>query len=833
MAPARGKYNQELYLPREAARQHVEAFLADPKKRGFVLVGKSGVGKSNFLLALAEELHQSRDDVCVLMYDGANLRIASSVLTDVISQDFSDRVVLSGHPVHHIWQEIAKIDGMDERLVVVCVDAVNENAQATELLRQLDALVQSPWPWLKVVLSSRPETWKEIKRGVKLAEVHYYQKPGTETLDVELEPFSYSEQMDPFTPHELPEVYSKYQEEFYLQTPYKMLSHELREILRDPLQLRLLAKTYQRQAIPEHVKVSTLIEQYVNTVLQREERRFVENQLVPLMVREGHYNNVITEAQLDAAGGALYDMIYSNQQLSNGQRMNQAFLNVCDADILVLQEQGTQQRIGFKYERFYEYFAGKRILGLSETQADRYAFFRALVEETAGKPFLWGAVRNALVEEAKRPNSETILKLCRTTQQQMKEMMVNMLITLGLDDPEPVERILGNLLPQEKRATELQKIRQVVSKSAEAPDIVNARKIAIEVASNLGISWVLQTAALQADPTIRAVAVRYTFHLWQHDREKGFHILEYVAQNAIHGLIPNFTAFESTMGLSAVIFFEHFNDETVRGRLQSIWREVIATILHIREESSRLGEIFREFLRERLLSFVITVIFRLFREFPSYSFMNEQGFEAFFQLDAAQKALYRRVVHYMDVEGNYPREQMEHDYLEVLKTNNLLLVSVEHTSLVAQACHAPLAFLPFLKKLFEEAKKDVNSYPHLSYIANSVSSILDRDPMIDEVFDFMVYVIEVGQEVYVRYPQALPGTPCKAPEAINLAPYTYHQHRRENTLRTDWRTEWFEGRIQKALSQKKSDYFDVLLNRELSVVGIESQRPDIALDALE
>src|SRR5437588_13054085 len=105
----------------------------------------------------------------------------------------------------------------------------------------------------------------------------------------------------------------------------------------------------------------------------------------------------------------------------------------------------------------------------------------------------------------------------------------------------------------------------------------------------------------------------------------------------------------------------------------------------------------------------------------------------------------------MDVEGNYPREQMEHDYLEVLKTNNLLLVSVEHTSLVAQACHAPLAFLPFLKNLFEEAKKDVNFYPHLSYIANSVSSILDRYPRINEVFDFMVYIIEACQEYFARY----------------------------------------------------------------------------------
>src|SRR5205085_2244000 len=194
-------------------------------------------------------------------------------------------------------------------------------------------------------------------------------------------------------------------------------------------------------------------------------------------------------------------------------------------------------------------------------------------------------------------------------------------------------------------------------------------------------------------------------------------------------LIPNFTAFESTMGLSAVIFFDHFTDETVRGRLQSIWREVIAKILHIREETSRLGDLFREFLRERLLSFVITVILRLLNDFPSYNFVNYPGFEAFFHLKAAQKTLYRNLVHYMNVEGNYSREQMEHDYLEVLKTNNLRLVAAEQTSLVTQACYAPLEFLPLLKKLFEEAKKDVISYPHLFYIAQITSSVLDRDPM--------------------------------------------------------------------------------------------------------
>src|SRR5262249_1279625 len=151
----------------------------------------------------------------------------------------------------------------------------------------------------------------EIKRGVKLSEGLYYRASNSEILGVELEPFSYSERMDPFTSQELPEVYSKYEQQFNLKTPYKALSHQVREALRDPLQLQLLAKTYQGQAIPERVTVSTLIEKYVHTVLQRDDLRFLEQKLIPLMVREGHYSNAITATELDAAG--LYEMIYSVQ----------------------------------------------------------------------------------------------------------------------------------------------------------------------------------------------------------------------------------------------------------------------------------------------------------------------------------------------------------------------------------------------------------------------------------------------------------------------------------------------------------------------------------------
>ncbi|GHO78956.1 hypothetical protein KSD_67270 [Ktedonobacter sp. SOSP1-85] len=828
MATIQGKYRHDLYLQRDTVHQHMKDFLADPKKRGFVLVGKSGVGKSNFLLALAEELRQIRKDVCVLMYDGANLPVASSTLTDIISQDFTDHFQ---QPIQQIWHEIAKLDDINERQVIVCVDAVNENPDAARLLRQLDELVQkTSWPWLKIVLSSRPETWKEIKRGVKIAEALYYQDPDNETAVMDLEPFSYSKQMNPFTHQELPQVYGKYEREFGLKTSYQALSHQVREALRDPLQLRLLAKTYQGQAIPEHVTVSALIDQYIHTVLPREEQHFLEHRLVTLMVRENHYSNAISESDLDAASGALYEMVYSDQ-------MNQMFCALSDADILVLQEQGREQKIAFKYERFYEYFAGKRFTSLSETQADRYSFYLKLIgeisgkKEATGKPFLWGAIRNALVDEARRSSIETILKLCRTTEQPVKEMLVNVLITLGLTAPKQVENILRHLLPQEKKVGEVQKLRQIASKSTGENDLRtrNACKIAIEVASQLNLGWALQTAALQADSTVRMVAIRHSYYLWQRDQAAGFEILEYLAKKAVTGLLPNFVACESVVGLSVIIFFDHYQNEEVLSRLHTIWHEIIARLFRIHENSSTWKAVATNFIREQIISFAISVAFRLIRELPTYNMVSYSALDSFFQLGATEKTVYRNLINYLDLNGDYSRERMEQDYLAVLKIDNVLVILTAALGLTAHTCDNPHLFLPFLKQLFETAKSDVATYPYLTIINHVAQDVLDRDPLNDEMFDFFVYTTEVARECYTRHPEKHHSRSAEAPQIISTAPYILFQHQRTGTARTPW----LEAPILAALSQHNRKYFEIMLGTDLPYVAIDRQEPQAALEVLE
>lgn len=835
MATVQWKYRKELYLQRDKTRQKLELFLHDPEKRCFVLVGKSGVGKSNFLLALGEEMRRLRRDMCVLMYDGANLDVATSI-TGIVSQDVSDRLLLSGRQVQQIWHEIAKIDGIEERSVVLCVDAVNENPQAKELLRQLDALVQGPWPWLKIIFTSRPETWQTIKRGVKLAEALYYQEQDTKTLGVELEPFSYSERMESFSRQELPEAYGRYRQAFELQTPYDNVSNELREALRDPLNLWLVAKTYRGQTLPRDLKATMLIEHYVNALLQEETLRFLEKHLIPLMVREGHYRNVITTADLDAAGDTLYASVFSEQVLSDGRVANASFRHLTDADILVVQRQGIEQKISFKYERFYEYFVGKRIANLSEAQKDRAAFFLGLIEEIAHTPFLWGAVKNALVQEAKKPGAETILKLCRTAQQRVKEMMVSVLTQLGLDSPAIVEEILKKLMPQEKKATEWRKGRWLLGKSSQPSDIVsrNAGRIAIEVARNVGIHWVLQRGALHEDQSLRAATMRYTYTLWLRDQAGGFVILEYLATQAVRGILPNMLALESALGLSATIFFEHYQDKSVLVRLQRIWRGIIASLLHDREGKNSLERAIRAFLRERIFSLVSSTAFRLLREAPSNDIFNLRELEAFFRASEEEKALYQRLVQYIDVHGPYARERMEYDYHQAIKRNNLLFILVTDMGLIAHICHAPLSFLPFVRSLFDEAKSDQVSYAYLGQITNVLENALNRcmlggAPELDEVFDLYVKATETSQEYYASYPALIRNRTAEAPQTFFLGPYTLHHHYKTGIAKTPL----LEKRIQDALASKDLFFFKRLIGTELDFIAMLWHRPRLALEVVE
>src|SRR5258708_23743276 len=420
---------------------------------------------------------QSQDDQNVLLlYDEGLYRDVPFM--KAVNEDFSHEL---RRRVERIWQEIAEIDEINEHVLLLCIDAVNENERAIELVKQVNMLIGKDWPWLKVLLISRPETWRMIKQGIKLADSLYYRGEEDVTSGAIKPLFSYSMLMKPFSLEELPQAYAKYERQYQMRTPYEDLSPRIREIISDPFNLWLVAEAHPENPIPSNLEGSDLIEQYVKALinggkLQRGDQLFLEDDLVPLMAREDHpLSNMITAADLKAADSTLYDKVYNHQPLSDGRRANEPLLRLCDADILMLQEQGTEQWIGFKYERFYAYFVGKRIASLSYTQADRYDFFLQLITSypSIGSAISGSAIRYALMQEAQEntQGAETIFKLCFATGQPVKEMMINTLIDLDLDSPLLAEAILvaairkSKLSPKEKEI-EVQKIQQLWDRSS-------------------------------------------------------------------------------------------------------------------------------------------------------------------------------------------------------------------------------------------------------------------------------------------------------------------------------------------------------------------------------
>jgi hypothetical protein len=443
--------------------------------------------------------------------------------------------------------------------------------------------------------------------------------------------------------------------------------------------------------------------------------------------------------------------------------------------------------------------------------------------------FLWGPVRNALLQEYRHGGIALLHDLCVTNQPFVKEMMVSVLSELGRDMLAPVEGLLEEFLPPARPATSRQNAWRLLHPPRAAPEVPTqqVQKLAIEVASNLKLGGILHTAALHPDPTIRANAVRYIYYLWQRDPAAGYAVLQQIAETATGTRIPHAGGLEVLVGVSLVIFFDHPQDPTVLGPLQTIWRGIIDRTLAL--SGSRWSKMPRDFLREQIFSLVITVLFRLLQGMPPYNPINYPDMEAFFQRTPQEKALYERLVQYVDVAGPYSQEQMERDFFEIITIRDTLMESTLNLVLPVQMLKAPSTFLPLLKKLFAAALADPQPSPYLSALLNVPVIVLNRDHTLDDVFEFMVYGIAIVQTYYAEHPQ-IPGLHRRivGPAAMYLGPYILLQYKRIGTAKT----EWLKTRVDTALREQNMPFFELMLKQEFPVVGCEQRHPESALDAL-
>jgi GTPase SAR1 family protein len=722
----REKYDPSLYQPRDATRHTFDDFLAS-NKTCFVLIGQSGVGKSNFVLALLDEFWQNRPEVCILAYNGATLE-STQPLLQTLNTDLGKR--FSGLKEANVLAEMARIPEISsgQGTLLVIIDAINENAQASDLLRQVDRLVrENEFPWLKIVLTSRPEAWRTMMRspGMRLAEHKYYrarlqeqigveltqfadQAEGTRSLPTKQPPRYLTEQespwveMKPFTHNELQQAYERYQRRFNLKTPYEELTPTVRHALRDPLTLRLVAEINEGGEIPQTITITDITKEYVDYLvektsesLNREDIIFLERRLAPIMFGDDRVTNSINHEQLEEQGDELLALIHNEGYMTTGRRINQSYFNLVDAGILVKEEGGLDYKISFRYERFYDYFAGRYLFKMYKDDPDQIAFCESWVGRLNDAPFLWGALRNLLIGLLEEKKFELIEVLGNTTNVLQGELIVSVLREYYPRYQNGLKPILWRWLASQAEASQSPRITASVAIACLLEDVL-ARILA------------------HHSEQVRFLVVQDIHELWQKDAA--------LTTRLLHTLPPQISLLrvKRTRGIFTTLLYASVllasrdysgvgADTRTIEVVRAVWKPVLEKLFLV----SRIGfmENGLKRLRRGLVYFFVDMVIRLIRNIEREGLtFNFKDVEAFFPASQRQKEVLERLTPHIDAaigQAPAPVEAFT-TYIEELDRqgdHNSVLVYAALLGFIAHYTKAPLRTAQAIDKLLDQLKK--------------------------------------------------------------------------------------------------------------------------------
>ena len=749
MGTTEDRYDPALYMPREAVRRAFEDFLSSDKP-AFVLLGSSGVGKSCFVLSLVEE-YRDVDECCILLYDSASFQV-SEPIRRVLSQHFSDYLEISTaegtRRIDDILAEINRIDGIKDRRVVLIFDAINENEAPDKLLRQIRALVEgAPFPWLKVVLTCRPEAWRRLRarKDLGLAPDRYYRVSDATRRGIQLggsgrEPLKGEDwiHLRPFGLEELPAVYARYQSVFQLQQDYRYLPPHVREIIRDPLALKLVAETWAGDRIPDQLRAAELRKRYIDHLIETGrlspmDLDLVATDLVPLMISPGHYTNEITAYQIRtvrlSGGERLFELVY-NEELLDGKPINQRFIDLVNFDILALRGSAADYEIGFEYERFYEYFAGRRLYDLVNTPTgrpvgDKVAAYAELGAQAQEKAFLWGALKDALFLELEKGTADQIRELFPELAGQqtssLRSALQAALVEFAQAAPGPVHDLVSEMLAQAG-----QKRGEVDTQT------LGSGTLAVELAAQLGSWESLEKAALMPSSIMRSLGVTYLYYLWPSDPTRGEQVLQAIADRIRAGRFGfDGGAFEAFIGYSVPVLFAHRSEPDTVKTVQKVWQGVLAHFPFslLLRGGGVLGGISRA-----VLPGVIGVVTRVVGVYHSVSPRGESvnalaEMNAFFRRNDHTRKQVERLIPYLDpAHGDLAAEA--ETILDLAVGRDGIAQLLTWAILLAHSLRQPERMLPLLQQGFDAAVGQSPPTPYCqAFIAILQNILYEQDPV--------------------------------------------------------------------------------------------------------
>lgn len=742
------KFIQPIYQPRSEALAEFDRFLST-EHRFFVLVGKSGIGKSSFLVHRLIDLAGRQNEVCVLLYESHAFLPGQVFVGETIHQDFLG--VLPGLPVHPslFWNEVARTITDHGGQLILMVDAINENLDPLLLLQQLiylaDTLPVFPRmdrSWLKIILTSRAQVWRMLIRRPTF-DGHKFYAPLVSLEGAsadEGDPVSSATTLNRFTSAELPLVYQRYQQYYNLRTSFEHLTENYRTLLQDPLILNLLAKTYMNQEMRGLPQKRKILDDYLQALLlsrrlHPEDVYLLENEMVPRLV-DGQVNQLSIDAlagENTYSGHSLYDLFFGPRLLAGALQPDTPFAHLVDSEILAVPDVEGGGVLRFQHEGVYEYFGSRYLVRLASALASqpresvdeqlsrvKAAWYAQLIQQVQNKHYMWGVIQQALyLEVTVQHDSNLLASLLHLSPDRLtKTIIARILVELGRDDTNAAMTVLNDLL--DRRLGLHDSVQKSITNRFRRPaytsaEMILARQIALEVARQLGLdSILLQYACSEIEP-VRQYAIQQILYLWYQDEERCLRLLmalaEYVQPFHRLGFVSrSYRSLVSLGHISLFIVLSNYRAEEesqVKGlkQVRASWQPVIERLFYFDPTTNQVAtalERLRPPLRDLFIFKVITPFFTRALRAPGRATLNSNlaEFQAFYKLPAEYRDKVSHLLQFLEPECSLNLQEYYPLILEVARQGNRLPCMVVEYGLRCQHFHGAPDVLSFLQQLF-------------------------------------------------------------------------------------------------------------------------------------
>ncbi|GEM_PF-2926813 len=774
-----------LHFPRPGLVALLHHFLLS-NRPGLILLSPSGMGKTDFSLWLARQQMVRQHFVLACpaaLLDGS--RPLPETLKSLLFPDHSP----------------ALLEDVLTWPLLFVLDGVNESPDMVRLTWQVDrALVYANG--LKVLLTFRPESFQIIRQALSLTEHLYYTDPQATTDVLLRDPPAF--RLLPFSPDELSQVYEMYSRVYSLRTPFYALPPAIRESLRHPLTLRLVAEAWADRVLPETVETDQLMHTLLNTFyrqgrLSHTDLRFLEERLLSRMVAPGRWRNAIPMNEVLAAGGA--------EEITGLLPIHHPFTRLADVGLLASTNGRLNEPIRFAHEHFYEHFAWRQLARLRESASDPAAFYAELADVPW---FLYVPLRRLVAEELAQLPGRSLWSALASLPE---PALVGALEDRCRAHPEEALsflRILWHLsLPRRRVAGTLPLWAQ------------NAQRALIAAAAAIGAADLLTNFLCTCAPTVQPFGIVRAKDLWASNPCAAESALRYLANHLFGPMgLPN----PGAVSLFAQVFLLSLFDYGQQASVQSVLQSVI-------------GDLTRRALRGLRGRMFMDLVSRWVTSWVKRAAVEDHltgDLEADFRLSLEEREHLRTLARYINWETpGFGSEETWRILRAGLEMGSLLMDWVINLCIVVQGWGNPEEGLTAIRRLLTDIAARPCP-PWADVVLHTTMELLRRVPTDDPAIwgpleSAVAYLLENYPAWHMSHMEYRRGRPrgVRGP-AQSVAPYILA--RDASGLLVETGPVW-------EITRRKLTEGDLLFSidylREMRFVALDGRRPRLALRLVE